>query len=86
MNSRVNIKCTAEKKEYLPVYSSEHAAGADLFAYLPEGSLIIKPGDRFLVPTGLRIELPEGYEAQIRPRSGLAVKKRNNSSQYPRDN
>ena len=74
MNSTVNINCTAENKDYMPVYSTEHAAGADLFAYLPEGSITIKSGERFLVPTGLRIELPEGYEAQIRPRSGLAVK------------
>ncbi len=70
----IKIKCSIENSKYLPVYSSEHAAGADLYAYLPEGKIIIKPGDRFLVPTGLRIELPEGYEAQIRPRSGLAVK------------
>ena len=74
MNSTVNISCTAENSNYLPVYSSEHAAGADLFAYLPDSSITLKPGERFLVPTGLRIELPEGYEAQIRPRSGLAAK------------
>ncbi len=74
MNNNVNIKCRIENSDYIPVYSSEHAAGADLFAWLPEGDIIIKPGERYLVPTGLKIELPEGYEAQIRPRSGLAVK------------
>ncbi len=45
------------------------------FCLLPEGIIVIKPGERFPVPTGLKIELPVGYEAQIRPRSGLALKK-----------
>jgi dUTP pyrophosphatase len=58
----------------LPSYESGLAAGADLRAFLPE-PLVLAPGARYAVPTGLRIELPEGYEAQVRPRSGLALKK-----------
>jgi dUTP pyrophosphatase len=59
----------------LPAYQSAHAAGLDLLAAVPEGSpLILLPGQRALVPTGLTIALPPGYEAQVRPRSGLASK------------
>jgi dUTP pyrophosphatase len=59
----------------LPAYQSTHAAGLDLLAAVPEASpLILSPGQRALVPTGLTIALPSGYEAQVRPRSGLAVK------------
>jgi dUTP pyrophosphatase len=50
-----------------------HAAGMDLYAELDE-ELVLKPGMRALVPTGIAIALPDGYEAQIRPRSGLALK------------
>ncbi len=57
----------------LPTYATEQSAGMDLSAALEE-ALELGPGDRALVPTGLSIALPEGYEAQIRPRSGLAVK------------
>src|SRR5579864_2469716 len=57
----------------LPTYMSEHASGADLCAAV-EGELIIAPGGRALVPTGFAIALPHGYEAQIRPRSGLAMR------------
>jgi len=60
----------------LPSYQSAHAAGLDLVAALPEDDPIeLEPSDRALVPTGLVIELPEGYEAQVRPRSGLALKR-----------
>ena len=59
----------------LPAYHSAHAAGLDLLAAVPENSpLILAPGARALVPTGLSIALPPGYEAQVRPRSGLAAK------------
>ena len=59
----------------LPAYQSADAAGLDLLAAVPENSpLILAPGARALVPTGLRIALPSGYEAQVRPRSGLAAK------------
>jgi len=57
----------------LPQYATIHSAGMDLKANISE-SIILEPLKRVLVPTGLHIELPEGYEAQIRPRSGLAVK------------
>ena len=57
----------------LPAYETEHAAGMDIRAAVT-AALTIAPGERALVPTGLRIGLPEGYEAQIRPRSGLALK------------
>ena len=59
----------------LPEYHSAHAAGLDLLAAVPEDApLILSPGQRALIPTGLTIALPSGYEAQIRPRSGLASK------------
>jgi len=59
----------------LPAYQSEHAAGLDLLAAVSSaGSITIAPGARALVPTGLAIALPEGYEAQVRPRSGLAAR------------
>lgn len=57
----------------LPEYQTEHSAGMDLRACLNE-VVAITPGNRALIPTGLYIELPEGHEAQIRPRSGLALK------------
>ncbi len=57
----------------VPEYATVHSAGLDLRADL-EHSLVLKPLERSLVPTGLFIELPEGFEAQIRPRSGLAIK------------
>ncbi len=57
----------------LPHYASSGAAGADLCAAVT-GVLRIEPGARVLVPTGMRIALPEGYEAQVRPRSGLALR------------
>lgn len=59
----------------LPAYQSAHAAGLDLLAAVPENSpLMLLPGQRALVPTGLTMALPAGYEAQVRPRSGLASK------------
>ena len=59
----------------LPSYQTAHAAGLDLLAAVSTATpLIIAPGERGLVPTGLAIALPEGYEAQVRPRSGLAAR------------
>ena len=56
-----------------PRYLSAGAAGMDLVAAMPEGDeIVLDPGQRALVPTGVAIELPSGYEAQVRPRSGLA--------------
>lgn len=57
----------------LPQYQTEHAAGADLCAAI-EGELVLKPGERAGVPTGLCLEIPPGFEVQVRPRSGLALK------------
>jgi dUTP pyrophosphatase len=57
----------------LPTYATEHAAGMDLCAAIT-ADVILAPGQRTLIPTGLSIALPENYEAQIRPRSGLALK------------
>ena len=58
----------------LPAYETVNSAGMDLRAYLPDGELVIKPMQRALVPTGLYMEIPVGYEGQVRPRSGLAIK------------
>jgi dUTP pyrophosphatase len=59
----------------LPAYQSAHAAGLDLLAAVPaDAPLVLSPGQHALVPTGLAIALPEGFEAQVRPRSGLAAK------------
>ena len=57
----------------LPRYQTEHAAGMDLLAAV-ESDLVLEPGERALISTGISIALPPGYEAQIRPRSGLALK------------
>ncbi|KPP88158.1 MAG: dUTP pyrophosphatase [Rhodobacteraceae bacterium HLUCCO07] len=65
----------ADRDVPLPRYESAGAAGADLRANLPErGAVILEPGQRALIPTGFRIEIPIGYEVQVRPRSGLALK------------
>jgi dUTP pyrophosphatase len=69
----MNIKVINRSKNTLPAYETLHAAGMDLRADL-EAPVTLKPLERKLIPTGLSIELPEGYEAQIRPRSGLAYK------------
>lgn len=71
---RVFVKrLKARSTNPLPCYMTLHSAGMDLYAELAE-DLILMPGMRALVPTGIAIALPEGYEAQIRPRSGLALK------------
>ncbi|MNK10427.1 Deoxyuridine 5'-triphosphate nucleotidohydrolase [compost metagenome] len=69
----MQIKIINKSTHQLPAYETAHAAGMDLRANIEE-QIIIKPLQRFLIPTGLFIELPVGYEAQIRPRSGLAYK------------
>jgi dUTP pyrophosphatase len=68
---RVKVRNTS--KHPLPAYETLSSAGMDIRANL-ESSLLLEPGQRVLVSTGLYIELPSGYEAQIRPRSGLAIK------------
>lgn len=62
------------KSGRIPKYGTEQSAGFDLPAYLPFGSIVLEKGKRMLVPTGIFIELPCGYEAQVRARSGLAIK------------
>jgi dUTP pyrophosphatase len=69
----MNIRIINKSKNSLPAYETAHAAGMDLRADLDD-TLHLKPMERRLVPTGLYMELPEGFEAQIRPRSGLAFK------------
>ena len=66
----IGIRC---ESGYEPEYASPHAAGADLRARLP-GLLEIPPGGRASIPTGVRIAIPEGFEGQVRPRSGLAAR------------
>lgn len=75
MPEEVTLKFASTGKWGIPEYATPGAAGMDLKADLNEGAIQLAPGDRALVPTGLRIELPHGYEAQVRPRSGLALKK-----------
>jgi len=67
------IKVINQSKHPLPEYATAHAAGLDLKANIQE-AVVLKPLQRQLIPTGLFIELPVGFEAQIRPRSGLAFK------------
>jgi dUTP pyrophosphatase len=73
---RVNIRQLPHAEGLpLPAYQTAHAAGLDLLAAVPESApLVLAPGKQALVPTGLAIALPEGFEAQVRPRSGLAAK------------
>lgn len=70
----MQIKIINKSDNELPSYGTDHAAGMDLRAYLRE-EVVIRPMDRKLIPTGLFVQIPVGYEAQIRPRSGLALKK-----------
>lgn len=69
----MRIKIVNNSRHSLPEYATAAAAGMDLRASL-EQPIVLKPLERVLVPTGIHIQLPEGYEAQIRPRSGLAIK------------
>ena len=74
LNNRVAVSVKRLHGEDLPLprYMTEHAAGMDIFAAVDEDSVLL-PGERRLIPTGIAVALPPGYEAQIRPRSGLAV-------------
>lgn len=68
------VKIINKSNNNLPAYETSSSAGMDLRAYLPEGPVTLKPMQRMLIPTGLFMEIPEGYEGQVRPRSGLAIK------------
>lgn len=71
---KVDIKVINRSHHPLPAYETHEAAGMDVHAYLPDGPITLKPGERALIGTGLYIQLPSGYECQIRPRSGLALR------------
>lgn len=71
--ANIRVPATLGELATLPAYATEGSAGADLFAALEE-PLVLKPMERALIPTGLRIAVPSGYEAQVRPRSGLAAR------------
>lgn len=71
---KVNVKITKLKEDaQVPQYQTEGAAGMDLCACIDK-DIVLKPLERQLVPTALKMELPKGYEAQVRPRSGMSVK------------
>ena len=71
--SHIKIKVIACDNSLIPIYATAAAAGADLCANI-SSDLVISPGSSALIPTGLKFEIPVGYEIQIRPRSGLAFK------------
>ena len=71
--NQIDIKCLPENGAVVPSYETLGSAGADIRAFLEE-SVTIKPFERVMIPTGLKFEIPLGYEMQIRPRSGLAAK------------
>lgn len=72
-NTRVAVKIINKSHHPLPAYATPGAAGMDVRAYLPAGPVTVGSGQRALIPTGLYMQLPQGYECQIRPRSGLAL-------------
>ncbi len=69
----IEVEILLEEMATTPVYGSEEAAGADFTAAI-EAPITLKPGERKLIPTGTRLKIPKGYEMQVRPRSGLALK------------
>ena len=69
----MDIRVRCEKGARLPIYATDGAAGADASAHL-EAPITLQPGSFAAVPTGLFMEIPEGYEVQVRPRSGLALR------------
>ncbi len=70
----MKVKIVNTSNNALPAYETKNSAGMDLRAYLPDGPMTLEPMQRGMVPTGLYMEIPEGYEGQVRPRSGLALK------------
>jgi len=71
----MKVKIINTSNNPLPAYATSGSAGLDVYANIIEGKVTLQPFDRKLIATGLYLELPEGYEAQMRPRSGLALKK-----------
>ena len=74
MSEDIKIRITRQTANPLPAYETADSAGMDLRAHLDE-AVILAPGERALIPSGLRVEIPPGYEGQVRPRSGLALKR-----------
>jgi dUTP pyrophosphatase len=72
-NDLKKVPIIIEEGASLPTYASEGSAGADVRAFIPQ-EIVLNPGTSLLIPTGLRFAIPEGYEIQVRPRSGLAFK------------
>ena len=72
-NTTIKVK-VLDNSITLPKYETVSSAGMDIRAFIPEGKIEIEPQERKLIPTGLCLEIPKGYEVQIRPRSGLALK------------
>jgi dUTP pyrophosphatase len=70
----MKVKVINESYNDLPQYETENSAGMDVRAHLETGEYVLEPGERVLVKTGLKLEIPTGYEVQVRPRSGLAYK------------
>ena len=73
MENKINVKIINKSDNPLPAYATDGSAGMDVRAYLEE-PIVIEPMHRKLIPTGLYVALPRGYELQMRPRSGLALK------------
>ncbi|MBM3191968.1 MAG: dUTP diphosphatase [Chlamydiae bacterium] len=69
----IAVEATLDDPNCLPVYTSEEAAGADVKACITE-NITVAPGEACLIPTGIKVAIPKGYELQVRPRSGLALK------------
>lgn len=70
----IKVKIINKSHHQLPAYATPGSAGMDVRAFLPDGAVTLGPLERALIPTGLYMQLPHGYECQIRPRSGLAIK------------
>jgi dUTP pyrophosphatase len=73
MPAKIPVPLQAENEELVPTYSTVGASGADIRANIPEPK-IVPPGSIAIIPTGVRVAVPDGYEIQVRPRSGLAAK------------
>ena len=73
---KITVQVFNKSRNELPKYATDFSAGLDLMADVEgESNILVFPGERRLIPTGLHVAIPEGYEIQVRPRSGLALKK-----------
>ena len=70
---KVKVKILKKEGLELPKYQTEFSAGADIYAFIDE-PILLKKGETKLIPTGIQLDIPDGYEVQLRPRSGLALK------------